>query len=116
MLVPMNEDASDSATSGRTSAEAVFVIDSSPNFRNDDEDSAATGNLVDDLEPRLEQMFDQVQRMSGSVVERFADFGSRLDDLEKNISDLIRQVRIFYNGRQFQIRISKKNVGGFVAK
>merc|ERR1711872_895066 len=86
----MNKDSSDSATSG-SSAEAVFVIDSSPNFRNDDEDSAATGNLVDDLEPRLEQMFDQVQRMSGSVVERFADFGSRLDDLEKNISDLIRQ-------------------------
>ena len=110
----MNESVSGEGfgeTAGRAGI-VNFVIDSSPHFRNDDEDSRpATGNLVDDLEPRLEQMFDQVQRMSGSVVERFADFGSQLDDLEKNISDLLRQVCIFCLRRQFRIRISKECMG-----
>ena len=48
------------------------------------------------------------QTMSEAIIGRIDELGSRIDDLEKSISDLMEEVRIF-----FHMRVDLELISGF---
>lgn len=74
----------------------VFFLPSVQGLGNDDE----TEDLTVFVQGLLQQMQTRFQQMSDTIIGRIDEMGTRIDDLEKSIADLMEQAGVEDNGKK----------------